>query len=598
MNWLSGTEAPPGGEHHESEEMGSVAAFIRESDTALQMVGSFSGSNAWVLSPAKTKSGSVILVNDPHMAYSAPSVWYEAHLVTPDFELYGHHLAGIPFALLGHNRERAWGLTMFKNDAMDFYREKQNPEEPNQVWFKDHWEDLKVEKDVIHVKDAEDVVIRVRSSRHGPIINDVMRGIKSLKATPVSMWWAYHDFGNRALEGFYELSHATSLDEFQDGVSKIHSPGLNILYGDREGNIAWWAAARTPIRPVHVSSKFLLDGSTGKDEFLGFRDFTDNPHSVNPPDGILVSANNRPSINGQEDVAGYYNIDDRALRIRHLLESGTSFTTEEMKAMILDTVSPTALSVQEVVVPILESSEAIRSSAGNVSRAVQAFKEWRGNHDRDEMAPSLYHEFVYQMLLATFADELGNELFEIFLRTKELDWTIPFILEKPDSPWWDNVGTRNRREDREEIVRNAWLKALGALEENFGPNMEDWTWGSLHTLEHVHAIGRKKPFDRIFNLGPFSVAGGREVINKHSFVYSTGHKHVNSGPSTRRIIDFSDPEHSLGINPTGQSGYVFDRHYQDQADLYHNGELRTQLMQRHEITTDQQGILYLQPGTE
>ena len=176
-----------------------------------------------------------------------------------------------------------------------------------------------------------------------------------------------------------------------------------------------------------------------------------------------------------------------------------------------------------------------------------------------------------------------------------LDWTIPVILGRPEAPWWDNIGTDDRQESREEILAGAWLSAIAALEAELGANPADWKWENLHTLEHVHALGRQKPLDRVFNVGPFPVAGGREVIDQQAFLYATGLKRVYEGPSTRRIVDFSDPEHALGINPTGQSGYPFDHHYDDQAELFHTGQLRSQLMNREEILNEGQEVLTFTP---
>jgi penicillin amidase len=125
------------------------------------------------------------------------------------------------------------------------------------------------------------------------------------------------------------------------------------------------------------------------------------------------------------------------------------------------------------------------------------------------------------------------------------------------------------------ILVRAWLSTITALEALLGANPAEWQWGHVHTLEHIHALGRKKPLDLVFNVGPFPAAGSREVINQQAFLYATGLKRVRNGPSTRRVIDFADPEHALGINPTWQSGYLWDRHYDDQSELFHTGRLRS-----------------------
>ena len=595
LAWSGKDEAPPRGASPLVSRLESVSGTLLRPKMNVSVHGRFGGSNGWVLSPAKTESGHVILTNDPHIGYRQPSVWHEAHLVAPGFELYGHHLAGVPFALLGHTRAHGWGLTMLKHDDMDFFVERVNPQNPNQVWFKDRWEDLTLDDETIDVGDGDDVRVQVRRSRHGPIINDAIEAVGSTHTAPVAMWWSYHDPTNRVLEGFYDLAHASSLDEARDGVRKMHAPGLNVLYGDRDGNIAWWTAARNPVRPSHVNSRFLLDGSSGADEFEGFQPFDENPQRVNPPEGFLVSANNRPVLGAGASLAGYFNIDDRFRRITALLERGGSFTSEDMRAMMLDTVSASAVRGTAAILSVLETSGAVGEVGDRSSDAMQLLRDWKGTHGPEEAAPSIYHELVAQILVATFEDELGSLLFDDFLRTEMMDWTIPHILERPEARWWDDVGTSDRKETRADVVVGGWSAAMATLEAELGSDPAGWQWGHLHTLEHVHAIGMRKPLNLIFNVGPFPAAGGPEVVNQQEFRYTPGMKQVVAGPSTRRVIDFADPAHTLGINPTGQSGHPFSDHYDDQADLFQAGRLRPQLMNRQEIVDDGRGMLMLVP---
>ena len=146
------------------------------------------GSNSWVIAPQKTKSGKVIFANDAHIGYSQPSVWYEAHLEAPDFSFYGNHLAGIPFGVIGHTRDKAWGMTMFENDDIDFFRERANPANANQVWAKDKWVDLQIREEIIKVKGQKEVKFQVKTSPHGAIINEVVKGTKG-ESAPIAMWW-------------------------------------------------------------------------------------------------------------------------------------------------------------------------------------------------------------------------------------------------------------------------------------------------------------------------------------------------------------------------------------------------------------------------
>jgi penicillin amidase len=147
------------------------------------------GSNAWALSGSRTASGKPLLAGDPHISFALPSVWYEAHLQAPGFELYGYHQALSPFALIGHTQAFAWSLTMFQNDDIDFVAEKIDPSRPDQVWHQGRWVPLQVTQELIAVKGQAPTPITLRRSPHGPLITDVFRPALSQQA--VALWWTF-----------------------------------------------------------------------------------------------------------------------------------------------------------------------------------------------------------------------------------------------------------------------------------------------------------------------------------------------------------------------------------------------------------------------
>ncbi|MEQ9165834.1 MAG: penicillin acylase family protein, partial [Fulvivirga sp.] len=163
------------------------------------------GSNSWVVSPEKSATGGVIFANDPHMGFSQPGVWYEAHIKTPTFERYGYHAALIPFALLLHNRNYAIGLTMFENDDIDFYQEKNNPENENQYLYNDSWETYKTRQETVNVKDGESIGLTVKETGHGPVMNEVVGALPA--DHPITMWWVYTQLENESMTALYELNH-------------------------------------------------------------------------------------------------------------------------------------------------------------------------------------------------------------------------------------------------------------------------------------------------------------------------------------------------------------------------------------------------------
>jgi integrase len=228
----------------------------------------FEGSNAWAVSGSHTRSGKPLLAGDPHISFAVPAVWYEAELSAPGFNLYGYFQALNPFALLGHNRDFGWSLTMFQNDDVDLIAERTNPANSDQVMIDGTWQTLEKTEQTIAVKGEAPVTISLRRSPHGPIVNEVLGA--SAGTTPVAMWWAFLETENPILDGFYQLNRADTLGKMREAAAKVQAPGLNFVWANARGDIGWWAAAQLPIRPQGVNPTFILDGASPQADKLGF----------------------------------------------------------------------------------------------------------------------------------------------------------------------------------------------------------------------------------------------------------------------------------------------------------------------------------------
>lgn len=550
----------------------------------------FEGSNSWVLAPQKTKNGKVILANDPHIGFAQPSVWYEAHVHTPNYEKYGYHLAGVPFPLLGHDRKLAYGITMFENDDIDFYYEDENPLDPATYKTAEGWSEFEVIHKTIPVRGEDDVSFSYRKTAHGPIINGIVDGVDDER--PIAMSWIYTKLENKIMEALYGISTAENLTEFKQALPKIHAPGLNLMYGDAEGNIAWFASAKLYKMPDSTHTKFILEGSTGTNEPLEYLDFSENPMAINPPWNFVYSANNQPDSIAGMLYPGYYLPENRAKRIVKLLEPKNDWTKEEVENMLMDGVSDINAEIVTDLAKLMDVSQLDKFEIMVLDR----ISPWQGKNDIDSIAPTIYHRWIYHLLKNTFEDELGPEMFQQLLSTHLHKRMIAPMAKKESSIWWDDVHTADTVESKANRVNHAFKMALKSLESDLGPDHTDWTWGKLHTLEHEHPIGKVKALRRIFNVGPYPIGATREVINNMAFKYDeTGKYPVTSGPSTRRVIDFSDVENSTSILPTGQSGNPFSKHYKDQAILFNKGEFRKMMMNREEILTTKKSLLTLTP---
>ncbi|MEI8157772.1 MAG: penicillin acylase family protein [Burkholderiales bacterium] len=561
------------------------------SQSALEAAGvpAFEGSNAWVISGKRTVSGKPILAGDPHIAYSAPAVWYEAHLSAPGYEMYGHFQSLIPVAMLGHNTRFGWSLTMFENDDMDLVAEKTNPANPNQIWVRGAWVDLQARIETIKVKGASDVPIKLRRSPHGPIITDVFKD--SFGDTPIAMWWAFLETENPILEAFYDLNRADTREKARAASEKIHSPGLNVMWANAAGDIGWWAAAKLPIRPPGVNPTFILDGSTGEAEKSGFYSFNFNPQEENPARGYIVSANHQPQPASGVPVPGYYNLPDRVQRLDAALrDPDRKWDTAAAQNLQLDSGNGYGPRILRDLMPILKSV----TTDPYEKAFLEPLELWDGDYSRDSMAALLFTQLMYELAHAAMADEMGEVQFKNLLKTFAIDSALPLLAADANSPWWDDVNTK-KVENRYETVRIAWVKTLRHMESIYGKDLLKWRWGNAHTLTHVHPLGMQKPLDKIFNVGPFNVAGGRETPNNLNINMGPGPWPVKSGPSTRRVVDFAQPDKSVGINPLGQSGVLFDKHYDDQAALFSEGLYMRQFLSAADVKAHTQSTLTLRP---
>ncbi|MBV7526169.1 MULTISPECIES: penicillin acylase family protein [Pseudomonas] len=575
-----------------SADWKDLNALARLSEQALADNGlpQFEGSNAWVVAGSRTQSGKPLLAGDPHIRFSAPSVWYEAQLSAPGFELYGHYQALMPFASLGMNHDFGWSITMFQNDDLDLIAEKVNPDNPNQVWYRGKWVDMTTSEQQIAVKGQAPVTLVLRQSPHGPIVNDALGS--GVGKTPIAMWWAFLESQNPILEGFYQLNRADTLAKARGAAAKIQAPGLNVVWANAKGDIGWWAAAQLPKRPAGVRPWFILDGSTAEADKDGFYPFSANPQEENPARGYIVSANFQPVSPTGMEIPGYYNLADRGQQLnRQLSDKAIKWDLENSQKLQLGT---TTAYGPRLLAPLLPVLREVVSDPAEL-KLVEQLAQWKGDYPIDSTSATLFNQFLFNLTDATMRDELGNDFFETLLSTRVIDAALPRLAASADSPWWDNRSTLGK-ETRADTVKAAWQASLAHLKSTLGADASQWQWGSAHTLTHGHPLGQQKPLDLFFNVGPFAAPGSHEVPNNLSAKIGPAPWPVTYGPSTRRLIDFSDPAHSLTINPVGQSGVLFDSHYDDQAEAYVEGMYFQAHLNEEEITANTRSTLKLLPA--
>ncbi|MDA1336517.1 MAG: penicillin acylase family protein [Bacteroidetes bacterium] len=544
------------------------------------------GSNAWVLSGDRTASGEVLFCNDAHMAYASPSVWYEAHIVTPELEYYGNHLAGLPFPAIGHTRDHAWGITMFVNDDIDLYREEI---QGDLYRFGEEWRPLERIQDTIFVAGGEPVTFDIVKTHHGPIVED-----------DLAMWWTYTQYPeNRIHEAFYGFSRGSGIEEFQSYASLVHAPGINLMYGDRRGDIGWWASAKLPVRPNQLNTKVAIDGTNPSNDPSGWHPFSANPQLVNPARGFVYSANNAPEpmVDSIGYPGHYYSGNTRAAGIYEALSAPKNdWTISDAQAIQLDHHSRVYAENAAIMVELAEAA----------GQSVPILKDWDGAHRANDVAPTLYYRWMYRTIRLAMLDEFeraigetdsidAKEKFESWHRTIVSENTFPRLLRNLDSPWWDDVRTDDK-ESAGDIVVLALKEAKRDLQSTFDGDSSHWHYGRLHTATHRHAMTDVPVLGEALDVGPFELPSAKDALNKYEFKLKEAVDfEIFSGPSMRISIDFSDVASSESILPTGQSGNPFSPFYDNQAALYHAGQFRKQRMDRPDIEEHRMGTSRIIP---
>ena len=554
----------------QARDISGLASKVHELD-ALRPVPQWLGSNAWVLSGDRTASGKVLFCNDAHMAYASPSVWYEAHVVTPELEYYGNHIGGLPFPVIGHTRDHAWGVTMFVNDEIDLFRETI---EGDTYYHNGEWLPLDIRTETLEVAGKAPVTFEVRETHHGPLLED-----------DVAMWWTFNQYPeNKIHQAFYGFSRESGVERFAEHAALIHAPGLNMMYGDAQGDIGWWACAKLPIYRPGIDTKVAIDGTDPANDPQGWHGFDANPRSVNPASGYVYSANNAPQTSDSVNIPGhYYAGNTRASAIMKALSAPKNdWDVAQAQALQLDHHSP-----------VYEANAAMLVAyADEAGVEVEPFlREWEGSHLAEEVAPTLYYRWMYRTIQAAMYDEFlqaagpedAQEKFVSWHQTIVSENAFPKLLANPQSLWWDNVAT-SEVETASDIVAQALASAREDLKKALGENPETWQYGRLHTVVHPHAMTDAPLVGDLLNVGPFELPAAKDALCKYEFKLKEEVNYdVFSGPSMRIGLDFADVASSESILPTGQSGNVFSPFYDNQAELYHAGEFRKQRMDRTDI---------------
>ena len=499
------------------------------------------GSNDWVIAGSRTESGKPILADDPHLALTSPMLWYLADLQGPTLKAIGASIPGLPAIVIGRNERVAWGVTNVNPDVQDLYVEPEGTR-------------LTQRTEVIRVKGKPDVQLVVRESAHGPVISDVAGEDAKAAGPTVALKWTALAPGDTTMDAFLGLNYASDWADFTRALSAYVAPSQNFVYADVDGNTGYYAPGRMPVRRGWDGS--LPVPGDGSREWQGFIPFEDLPHTFNPADGLVVTANNRVvpgsypyEIGNIRNWAEPY----RARRITDLLTARpTGLTLDDVKRVQLDTVS---LVWQDLKPRMLAATPDGESSR----RALELLRGWDGNQTVDSV-PALIFEAWLMQLQKLAQDELGNEHAVNSLA----------VLNALDGGSRLCQDAARQIRDCPQLLTATLRQAVTDLQARLGDDPAGWTYGKLHRVASDHrAFGKVKYLRDVFNHSA-PTPGGTNTVNVAR--PEAGTFRQTHGPSYRQIVDLSDPNRSLYIGSLGQGGSPIGPHASDQQTLWARGE--------------------------
>jgi penicillin amidase len=549
------------------------------------------GSNNWVVSGARAESGKPLLANDPHLGLTAPPVWYFAQISVPGLNVIGATLPGVPGVILGHNDRIAWGFTNTGPDVQDLFIEKLDaaggymaPDGPRAFELVD---------ETIRVKGGESEKLRVRVTRHGPVISDVVRAAQDAapRGHVIAFSWTALAADDRSMQAALRLGRAREWDGFLAAVRDFQAPQQNMVYADVDGNIAFVAAGRVPLRKPENDLKGMAPapGWEAKYDWAGSIPFEQLPRSFNPASGAIVTANHRITPPGYPYfISSDWEPPYRADRIQQLLDATPKHSPQSFARIQADVLS---LAMRELLPKLL----ATRPRSDAARDALARLGKWDGTMASERAEPLIAWAWWRELARAIYADELGDAFAQNWLaRAVFMNGVLSGDAQK--ARWCDNARTP-AIETCEELLARSLEAALADLRQRYGDDAARWRWGEAHAARHEHRpFGRQPLLARLFDISvpspgdTYTVDVGRNVMSDEARPYANRH-----APSLRAIYDLSDLENSLYIHSGGQSGNIFSEHYRAFSEAWAKNEYIPMRARRETLDKEPHQLLRLTP---
>ena len=540
--------------------------------------GAGGASNAWAAAPSRSASGGTLLANDPHLGFTAPAIWDLARIELESGGVIGGTIPGMPVVLLGRSDQIGWGLTSSYADDQDVHIERLNPENPSELLTPDGFKPMRTRTSIVRIKDGADVTLTLRWSENGPVLPGRHWDLETI--TPpghvASLSWTVLTEADTSMTAAMNLMKADTVEEALEVSEGFIGPSQNLTVADRE-SIAMKTIGALPKRHEDHQSKGRLPtpGWIEANRWDGMLPYSQNPEFVNPEGGILGNTNNKVIDRPFPlHVSYHWGDTQRVQRWSRLMQGREVHTRESFMEAQLDTVSPTARTLLPLVgAELWFTGEAAPEGTPERlrQRALALLASWNGEMNEHLPEPLLYAAWMRALQDRLIHDELGP-LAEEFTHVEPL--FIERVYRNVDgAAAWCDVVQSARVEDCDEIARQALDEALIWITETYGRGLESLRWGNAHEALHEHSVlGQAPGLGWIVNIRQ-STSGGDNTLQRGRTKGTGPDPFLNvHGAGYRGIYDFADPDSSVFITSTGQSGHPLSRHYDDLSELWRRGE--------------------------
>lgn len=531
------------------------------------------GSNNWAVGPSRSASGKAMVVNDPHLdSRILPGYWHPVGLFTPEIQAIGAALPGMPGILVGRTKHVAFGVTNAYGDVQDVYIETLDPNDKTRYLQGGKSTPFTVVEEKIRIKDkaapggVREQPLRIRYSVRGPVISDhpglgsggdkvlVLRSTDAEVLGPVI-----------GIEGLLGAPNAAAFDR---EVQKIDLMMFNFVFGDDQGSIGHRASGAVPVRAGADGSLPRVAPADGSDDWTGYIPKDRMPGMIDPPRAWVGTANHDTTPKGYPwYYTNYVAPDYRYRRMGQVLGNAKQMTVNDHWKLMTDDRNLQSDPLRAAIVAALKDDPAQRDLAA-------LLEKWDGVDRAEQAAPLVYQALYREIAIGTFTDKLGEGVANDMLSTWYF-WQQRFdaLTTTPDSPWFDNPATKDKRETLTDVIRAAAPRARASIEAVQGKDPAGWSWGKAHTLRFVSPLRRKGAGQEL--VGGFTVqrSGSGETLNRGVYDFPKPFD-VNFFDSMRMVADFGDPDKIEAVVAGGVSERHFQPHQNDQARILVAGERR------------------------